>query len=311
MMRETSFTVRNYRPADFDSYVQLHREAAGSDGKGRPVSRQRMAEALGHPSFHPETDLFIAESRNGIIGATSVFLEHAILRAILDCMVDPRHRKRGVARALAREAIGHAENEHSRVVQVCIPESNLAAKSCASHLGFKFIRRFMEMKLDLGRARLPAAAPVGYIIRHFDPGEAGKLAEIQNRAFADSWGFNPNTTDEIVYRTRLGCCSAENIILAEVNGRPIGYCWTQLLNEDERAVDGMHGEIHMLGVDPDFRRRGIGRNVLLAGLSHLKRKGITIARLTADGEETTALGLYESVGFEIYSRSEWYEKKLF
>ncbi len=310
MIRETSFTIRNYRPADFDGYVQLHSEAAGFDGKARPVSGNRLAEALGHPSFHPETDLFIAESSNGIIGSTRVFLEQGIQRAILDCMVHPRHRKRGVASALVREAVVHAENEHSRVVQVCIPESNLTAKTCASRLGFKFIRRFMEMKLDLGRGRLPTADPIGYIIRHFDPAEADRLAKIQNRAFADSWGFNPNTTDEIAYRTGLGC-SAENIILAEVNGRPIGYCWTQLLKEDDRTADGMQGVIHMLGVDPDFRRRGIGRNVLLAGLWHLKRNGVTLVRLTADGEEAAVLRLYQSVGFEIYSRSEWYEKRLF
>ncbi len=79
---------------------------------------------------------------------------------------------------------------------------------------------------------------------------------------------------------------------------------------DNPAAGGIKGEIHMLGVDPDFRKRGIGRSILLAGLSHLKSKGVEIVRLTADGEYPAALSLYESVGFKASSRTEWFEKKL-
>jgi ribosomal protein S18 acetylase RimI-like enzyme len=66
----------------------------------------------------------------------------------------------------------------------------------------------------------------------------------------------------------------------------------------------------MLGVDPAYRKQGIGRNVLLAGLADLQSKGVTIVELTADGEDLKAMGLYESVGFKVWSRTEWYQKKL-
>jgi mycothiol synthase len=84
----------------------------------------------------------------------------------------------------------------------------------------------------------------------------------------------------------------------------------RLMMAETPEAGGIEGEIHMLGVDPDFRRMGIGRKVLLAGLSHLKCKGVTIVRLTADGEDPAALALYESVGFKRASRIEWYEKRL-
>ncbi len=80
--------------------------------------------------------------------------------------------------------------------------------------------------------------------------------------------------------------------------------------EENPAAGNLKGEIHMLGVDPDFRKKGIGRNVLLSGLADLKSRGATIVELTADGEGPAALGLYKSVEFKIYSRVEWYEKKL-
>jgi mycothiol synthase len=98
--------------------------------------------------------------------------------------------------------------------------------------------------------------------------------------------------------------------MAYLGDRPIGYCWTRTLVEKQTASESMKGEIHMLGVDPEFRKQGVGRNVLLAGLSHLKDKGITIIELTTDGEDPAASRLYESVGFQEMMISEWYEKNL-
>jgi mycothiol synthase len=164
--------------------------------------------------------------------------------------------------------------------------------------------------LDLDDFRLPHVAPGEYTVRGLRPDEADKLTHIQNRAFADSWGFNPNTSEEIAYRINLSWSSPENIVVVCLKNQIAGYCWMRLMTPENPEAGGIEGEIHMLGVDPDLRRRGIGRRVLLAGLSHLKHKGITIARLTADGEDPAPLALYESVGFEMYSRMEWYEKRL-
>jgi mycothiol synthase len=91
---------------------------------------------------------------------------------------------------------------------------------------------------------------------------------------------------------------------------PVAYCWTRHDPEANAARGENKGEIHMLGVDPAYRKIGIGTNILLAGLSHLKRQGIAVVELTADSEEPAALALYRSVGFEKYSIIEWFEKRL-
>lgn len=309
-MRKTSFKIRNYRNGDFEKYVHLHVETNELDRSGRSISQRRLAGDLGHPSFHPESDLFIAEGDGRIIGYASVFLEATIKRALLGGMIHPLYRKNGIATDLFHRTIRRAREAESKVVQVCIPESNLPARNLLSHLGFKFIRHFFEYKLDINNVRLLDVAPGGYTIRSLAPAEADKLTLIQNRAFADSWGFNPNTTDEIAYRINLSCSSPKNIIVVCLKNQLVGYCWMRLMMDENLEAGGITGEIHMLGVDPDFRRRGIGREVLLAGLSHLKSKGVTIVQLTADGEDPAPLALYESVGFEIDSRIEWYEKRL-
>ena len=64
----------------------------------------------------------------------------------------------------------------------------------------------------------------------------------------------------------------------------------------------------MLGVDPQYRQQEIGKVILLNGLADLKAKGVDIVELTVDSQNPAACSLYESVGFEIYARLEWYEK---
>ena len=309
-MRPNDFIIRNYLAEDFDNFVQLSIEAEAHDLSGHYASRQRLAEDLGHPRFHPETNLFVAERGGSLIGCISVFLEPQIGRALLNGRIHPLHRKRGIATRLYDHARRHAHNAGCEVAQVCVAETNQAAKNLLQRLGFQFIRRFFGMEMKLSANPLPDIAPNNYTIRHLLPGDEQALTDIQNRSFADAWGFNPNTREEIAYRINLSTCTAEDIIMAYQGDYPIGYCWTRKLMEENAPSEKIKGEIHMLGVDPDFRKQHVGRNVLLAGLSHLKSKGITRVELTTDGEDPAAGRLYESVGFKESMILQWYETKL-
>ena len=44
------------------------------------------------------------------------------------------------------------------------------------------------------------------------------------------------------------------------------------------------------------------------GLDRLKDRGVDIVELTVDSENTAACSLYESLGFEVSAKTEWYEK---
>lgn len=309
-MSQNFFIIRNYHPDDFDNFVGLHIETEAHDRSGRYASRQRLAEDLRHPRFHPENNLWVAEREGNLVGCVGIFLEPGIGRALLDGLVHPLQRKKGIATDLFAHATQHARNAGLKVAQICIAETNQAAKNLMKRLGLSFIRRFIGMKLDLTTNQLPDISPDSDTIRHLQPGEEQLLTDIQNRSFADAWGFNPNTTEEITYRVNLSSCAPGDVLMAYLGDSPIGYCWTRTFVEKHAASESVKGEIHMLGVDPDFRKQGVGRNVLLSGLSHLKDKGITIIELTTDGEDPVASRLYESVGFQEMMISEWYEKKL-
>ncbi len=309
-MVEISWTIRNYQPTDFESYASLHIETARLDATGQSVSKRLLAEALGHPSFQPHNDLFLAEIDQNLIGFISVFLEPGIGRALMDGLVHPGYRRKGVATDLFERAVARARAARIKAAQISVPDTNSAAKQLFSGLGLRFFRSFVGYKLDIASCRIPAIKPGKYIFRSLRPGEEQDLTAIQNRSFADTWGFNANTLAEITYRVKSSICTHENIIMVYLEDRPVAYCWTRFKYAGKSAKAKKKGEIHMLGVDPDFRKQSLGSRVLAAGLAYLKHKGVEIVELMADGEMPAALALYDSAGFERYMRVEWYEKKL-
>jgi mycothiol synthase len=310
-MSDLPHIIRNFCPEDFASYVQLNVEAEELDPTGRCTPAQVLSEVLGRPNYVPGQDLFVAEAAGKVVGYIDVRSELGIGRAVLDCLVHPEHRRKGLATDLVHRASRRAREVGARVVHVSVLEENVAAKAFLSKLGFRFVRRFLHLTLELSEFHLPEEEQqLPLLVRHLQRGEEDKLTRIQNRSFAGTWGYNPNTLEEIVYRLNMIGWSPEDVILIFAADRPVGYCWT-LVNPEASAVAGKNvGRIYMLGVDPDYQGSGIGERALLAGLAHLKGKGIEVAELTVDSQNPAACALYESGGFKISSTSGWYEKAL-
>ncbi|MFC1994637.1 GNAT family N-acetyltransferase [Chloroflexota bacterium] len=304
------YIIRDYRPGDFDGYVQLHVDAERLEPSGRCTSPQALAGSLARPNYSPKHDLFIAETGGKVVGGLNITPELGIGRVVLDCLIHPEHRRKGLATRLFHSAMRRASNLGASLAHVSIPQDNIAASSLLSGLGFGFVRRSLELTLGLAEVRLPDGEHIALSCRHLQRGEEDRLTEIQNRSFAGAWGYNPNTTEETIYRVNLSNCSHEHIVLVCEGHRPIGYCWTTISLEQNEAAGTSKGRIYMIGVGPAYQGRGAGKQALLAGLSQLKSRGIAVAELTVDSENKVARALYESVGFKIQSISAWYEKAL-
>jgi len=317
-MSNSSYNIRNYNQADFNKYVILHAEAEKLEPTGRCISPQFIAEQLRQPNYSPEQDLFIVELNEDIIGYMDVKPELTIGRVILDCWIYPEHRRRGLATKLLGYAINRARESGAKVAQVNIREDNVVARKVLSRLGFSLVRRFLELGLDIAdvgetvKERIPSRLGVAMDqavlgCRYLQPGEEGKLTQLQNRAFSGTWGFNPNTVEEIAFRTNLGTCSLDDIMLIYERDKAIGYCWIGISCE-EGIPSVRKGRILMLGVDPHYWGKATGKKLVLAGLARLKSKGLQVAELTVDSENKAACALYQSIGFEVQASTFWYEK---
>lgn len=305
-MNQGTEKIRNYQTADFHKYALLQAEIERLEPTGRCVSPQFIAERLRRPNYCPEQDLFIAEIDKDIVGSMNIESELAIGRVVLDCKVHPEYRGIGLAGELFNSSIDRAKELGARVAHVNINEGNMAVREMLLELGFSLVRRFLELRLDIDLVDgLDIHPTIGCC--YLQSGEEDKLTRLQNRAFADTWGYNPNTVETITFRINSSTFSRQDVVLTYERDRAIGCCWTGISCE-EGVPSVRKGRIHMLGVDPDYRGKGIGTQLMMAGLVRLRNRGLRVAELTVDSENKAARTLYESLGFEVQARTLWYEK---
>jgi mycothiol synthase len=305
-MSNSLYNIKNYQPEDFNKYVLLVAEAEKLEPTGHCISPRVVAEQLERPNYSPEQDLFTLWTED-MIGYMDIKQELTIGRVVLECWVHPEHRRRGLATKLLSYAKERARELGAKAAHVNIREDNIVAIRVLNKLGFSLVRRFLELGLDIanvGELDMAQEAPSYHYIQH---GEEEKLTQLQNRAFAGTWGYNPNTVEEINFRVNSSNCSREDIVLIYEGDKAIGYCWTGISYE-EGIPSIRKGRILMLGVAPDYRGKGIGKKLVLAGLARLKSQGLQVAELTVDSENKAAYALYQSLGFEVQANTFWYEK---
>ena len=166
------------------------------------------------------------------------------------------------------------------------------------------IRTHHHMRRD-AKEPVTVAMPTGAITRLATREDVAAVTQLQNAAFTGSWGFAPNTEEEIGYRIfDLPTDAPDPVVLLEVDGYLIGYCWTH------REAPISPGIVGMVGVWPDQQGKGYGKVVTGLGINHLLRMGANPIEITVDSENPSAIRIYEKVDFTIDWRSFWYELAL-
>jgi mycothiol synthase len=105
-------------------------------------------------------------------------------------------------------------------------------------------------------------------------------------------------------------CYLPDLDLAVVGpeGDLAAFCLCTIDTEQNERTGRAEGELAILGTRPEHRRLGLGRAVGLDGLRRLKESGAETAILGVSSTNTTAIRLYESVGFRVRSRTRWYSR---
>jgi mycothiol synthase len=80
------------------------------------------------------------------------------------------------------------------------------------------------------------------------------------------------------------------LLLRDDAGVMIGFCWLK--------VEGERGEFYVVGIHPEPRGEGLGGLLFAAGLDRLRQLGIRFSHLYVEGDNTAALALYRSRGFD-------------
>jgi len=135
-------------------------------------------------------------------------------------------------------------------------------------------------------------------IRGFIKGKDEEVwLKIWNEAFKDyeDGDFRPQTMKDMEIREKDPNFDPQGIFIAETHAKPVGMV-NAFVDKQRKEKKGF---IQNLGVLPEFRRRGIGRELVNAALQSLKERGMETAEADWVRENKPACKFFEFMGFSL------------
>jgi len=132
-------------------------------------------------------------------------------------------------------------------------------------------------------------------IRRFVQGhDEGVWISVRNKAFREFGDFRSVTAEDMLMSEKSPTFDAAGMFIAELDGKPVGIvnAFVDKMREEKK------GFIRMLGVVPEYRRRGIGRALAEKAIESLKERGMQTVEAGAVMEKPEAIRLWESMGFK-------------
>ena len=205
-----------------------------------------------------------------------------------ELVVHPERRRRGFGRALTGEL---AVAAGGRVLRLWAHGDLPAAAALARAVGFDRFRALWQMRRSLAEPLDQPVLPAGRTLRTFVPGQdEDRWLSLNGRAFAKHPEQGGWTRHDLELREREPWFDPVGFFIAERDGQMAGFHWT-------KVHDPTLGEVYVVGVDPAEQGSGLGRTLTLAGLRHLRDRGVAEAMLYVDEDNGPAIRMYEALGF--------------
>ena len=224
----------------------------------------------------------------------------------IDGYVHPDELGRGIGTQLVRALEATAAARGARRIQNGVAEPDEAGRRLLSALGYRPVRVFRELRIDLDTAPEPPKWPDGLVAGEFDADrDAAAFHAAQQEAFADHWEYTPRDfaswrgfhIDTDRFDPSLwGVVRAGDEIVAGA------------ICEADRYGGGW---VAVLFTRRPWRGQGVGRALLRDAFGKFRDRGELSAGLSVDAENTTgAFHLYESAGMRPVLGWVMYEKAI-
>jgi mycothiol synthase len=263
----------------------------------------------------------MARRSGRLVGYAHLDVTDLVSGASAELAVAPDSRRSGIGSTMVARLL--AETVDGRLRLWAHGEQSAAA-ALAHALGFRRSRTLWQMRRSLSAALAEPLLPPGVRVRTFLPGlDDDDWVALNARAFADLPDQGRWTSRDLHLRMAEPWFDPAGFFLAEADrpeGGPrlVGFHWTKVhgSHEHEHGATGhehvhlgtdpggehLHGhdpigEVYVVGVDPDAHGQGLGRALTLVGLRHLRALGLLDVMLYVDAQNTSAIRLYESLGF--------------
>lgn len=284
----------------------LNEHSRGLTGRD-DVTIEDVGYWFDQPGLDPARDMRVAAARNGM------FVAYADLGGgeadgepvWIDLRVRPGWDPAGVPLLAAIEANAALRGAPPRRLRAAAHAEDAALHELLAGAGYQSVRAGYRMEIDLAEPLPEPEWPAGLSARLLQPGEERRAYDAHMDSFADALDFHGFPYEQ----WRFWLFGEEDepafAILAEEGAELAGLS----ICRERRGGDRELGWIHVLGVRPPWRRRGLGRALLLESFRELRSRGKPRAGLGVDAENVSgAVRFYESAGMRIVRRNNVYEK---
>jgi mycothiol synthase len=307
--------------ADLRAIADLYNACDAVDKFDQGSSPAELKEDYADPDFDLSQDLRLWRNEDGsLLAVGSVWrpVPDTTVQGYLSLKVHPDWRYQG----LEEQIIAWAEARLLKAAQglnlpvqmdVGCYDSQTELIDLSQRQGFSPTRYFFRMTRSLAEPIPASTLPEGFTLR---PVNAEQDAEawvaMFNQSFIDHWNHHDLTLRDFHYYCSLSFYRPElNLVAVAADGTFAAFCESNIFPEDNARTGRLEGWVGVLGTRRGFRRQGLGRAMLLAGLRALQNVGMETALLGVDADNPSgALGLYQSVGFEQSRRSIVLRKQL-
>jgi mycothiol synthase len=197
--------------------------------------------------------------------------------------------------AAARELVGRQGLPY---LQLHTPRHLPATQAFAAAVGARYHSSLWLLELAPGtsvpRADFPADVVVGTFRSDLPIGD---LVELMNATFADhptpvSW---TEATVRLVHEQPDFDPSGVLLVAPAADpGRPVAFTKVELAGDPGAPPKGW---IALIGVRPEWRGRGLGRELLRWGVGYLRGRGAGVIELAVEALNERATALYRRTGF--------------
>jgi mycothiol synthase len=270
----------------------------------REESIESMRMWLTGPKLNPETDVRVAVVDGKFIGYVDVDPEpHPTywvdLRVPLSESDDVRAKLIDWVEHRAKERRGELLRFHAA-------STDKAIVRLLESRGYRLIRHFYRMRIELDRDVAAPEWPSDLSMRSATPADAGLVYEAHQESFADHWEHVRMPFEEWQHWLMREGFDPSLWFIVE-DGEEMAAIALCREHEGEAGV----GWVGVLGVRKPWRRKGLGRALLLHCFHEFRRRGFHAAALGVDAESLTGANrLYESAGMRVVRRNDVYEKAL-
>jgi mycothiol synthase len=255
------------------------------------------------------TDIRVLEAQRRIVGLVAVRAEAApdgAMPARVALAADAR--KPANAAILVNGTVELIAGAGGKRVRLFVPARATWMQDAARAAGFAPVRTVAHMLMPASAPTPPVRLAEGLQLRSVGDGEDRRVLDALNRNWAGTWNFVEIPFDMLQEDFEI---DREGMLLAvDGSDRIVGTCHAVYEPSEQNPDGNPRAWISNVTVDPDFRKRGIARSLLAAGIARLRKLGASSITLGVDANDPAPFHLYQSVGFEVSTSQEAWDKTL-